>query len=109
MNSKKTIPMFFSIAFLGACLATGSDASARGNTLAFSGRLVNAGCDAKVLTSDRQQPELKALKVSANLTLGLVSHDDACDEAAVPVSTAYLERSAIMLGARSGIVTLTYQ
>ncbi len=109
MKSKKTVSMFFSIAFIGAFVLAGSVASATENTLAFHGQLVNGGCDAKVLGSSGRQHDLKALKVNSSLTLGLVNHDDACDETALPVSTAYVERSSITLGAHNGIVTLTYQ
>jgi hypothetical protein len=79
------------------------------NALLFQGQLVNAGCDAKVLGAPGHQDGIKALKVSASLTLGLVSHDDACEGSALPLSTAYVERTSIRVGAHSAIVTLTYQ
>lgn len=75
----------------------------------FHGQLVNAGCEAKVLTAPAQLPGSRSLKVNANLTLGLVDHDDACEGAALPVSMAYVERTSVAVGAHSGIVTLTYQ
>ncbi len=109
MKSKKTVSMFFSIAFIGAFVLAGSVASAMENALLFQGQLVNAGCDATVLGALGHQDGIKALKVSASLTLGLVSHDDACEGSALPVSTAYVERTSIRVGAHSGIVTLTYQ
>ncbi|NBB08517.1 hypothetical protein [Pseudomonas sp. SLFW] len=75
----------------------------------FHGQLVNAGCDAKVFTVSGQLHGLKSLKVNASLTLGLADHDDACEGSAVPVSLAYAERTSVLVGAHSGIVTLTYQ
>lgn len=75
----------------------------------FHGQLVNAGCEAKVLTAPSQMQGPKFLKVNASLTLGLVDHDDACEGTAVPVSMVYVERTSVAIGAHSGIVTLTYQ
>jgi type 1 fimbria pilin len=109
MKGKKTVSTFFSIAFIGAFMLSGTAASAQGSALMFHGQLVNAGCEAKVLTMPGQLHGLKSLKVNASLTLGLVDHDDACEGVAVPVSLAYAERTSVPVGAHSGIVTLTYQ
>jgi len=112
MKSKKTVSTFFSIAFIWAFVLFGpvaSAASAKESALMFHGQLVNAGCEARVLTGPSQLHGLKSLKVNASLTLGLVAHDDACEGAAVPVSMAYVERTSVAIGAHSGIVTLTYQ
>jgi hypothetical protein len=109
MKSKKTVSMFFSIALIGACVLGGSAASAKENVLMFHGQLVNAGCDAKVIGAGIQQHDLKALKINPVLSIGLVNHDDACDGAAVPVSTAYAEHISISADLRGGVVTLTYQ
>lgn len=109
MKSKKTVSMFFSIAFIGACVVGAASASAKENALMFHGQLVNAGCDARVVTGTGQQEGLKALKVSDRLSVGLMNHDDACEGATVPVSTAYAEHTSITAGLHGGIVTLTYQ
>ncbi|MFK3969690.1 hypothetical protein ACI2KS_03045 [Pseudomonas sp. NPDC087358] len=109
MKCKKTVSVFFSIAFIGACVVPGSVPLVMANSLMLHGQLVNAGCDAKVLSAPAQHHELKSLKVSTTLSLSLASHDDACEGAALPVSTAYAERASIIVGAHNGIVTLTYQ
>jgi hypothetical protein len=109
MKSKKTVSMFFSIAFIGACVVGAASASAKENALMFHGHLVNAGCDARVVTGTGQQEGLKALKVSDRLSVGLMNHDDACEGATVPVSTAYAEHTSIRADLHGGIVTLTYQ
>lgn len=109
MKSKKAVAILFSIAFVAAWILTGSAASARDNILVLQGRLVNAACDARVLGLNAQPSEFKSLKVNANLSLGLMSHDDACAGAALPVSAAYAERASINSATHSAIVTLTYQ
>lgn len=109
MESKNTVSMFLSIALIGACVLGGSAASAKGNDLMFHGHVVNAGCDAKVIGPGIQQQDLKTLKINPTLSVGLVDHDDACDGAAVPVSTAYAEHISISADLRGGVVTLTYQ
>jgi hypothetical protein len=109
MNSKKTVSVFFSIALVGAWALAGPVASAATSALRFHGGLVNAGCEAKVLGASQRTDAVKALKISSSVKLGLVSHDDACDGAAVPVSTAYVERSSVVAGERLGVVTLSYQ
>ena len=109
MKSRKTVAMFFSIAFIGACFLGGSVASAKENALVFHGQLVNAGCDARVLGAAAQPRDLKALKVSPSLSIGLMNHDDACEGAAVPVSTAFARHTSITADLNGGVVTLTYQ
>lgn len=109
MNSKKTVSVFFSIALVGGWGLAGPVASAAESALRFHGGLVNAGCEARVLDTAQQAATVKGLKVSSDVKLGLVSHDDACGGAAVPVSTAYVERSSVVAGERLGVVTLTYQ
>ncbi|TDV60792.1 hypothetical protein [Pseudomonas sp. LP_7_YM] len=75
----------------------------------FHGQLVNAGCDTRLLSNPQELNGLKFLKVNESLSLELISHDDACDSMAVPVSAAYAERVSRVVDARCGIVTLTYQ
>jgi type 1 fimbria pilin len=109
MRSKKTVSVFFSIAFAGAGLFMASAAWAQSSNLMFHGQLVNAACEAKVFATGDTSSTLKPLTVNARLTLRLVSHDDACGEVALPVSVAYAERAAISTHTHNGIVTLTYQ
>ena len=109
MNSKKTVPVFFSIALVGAWVLAGSLASAAESSLRFHGGLVNAGCEAMVLGATQRTEAVKAMNVSSTVKLGLVSHDDACGTTAVPISTAYVERSSVATSGRNGVVTLTYQ
>jgi hypothetical protein len=109
MKSDKAVSVFFSIAFFGAGLFTVPKSMAMDDALMFHGQLVNAACDARVAGPGEASPTLKPLKVNARLTLSLVSHDDACDEAALPVSIAYVERTSVQADAHSAIVTLTYQ
>jgi type 1 fimbria pilin len=109
MNSKKTVSVFFSIALVGAWVLAGPVASAAESALRFHGRIVNAGCDARILDAARQADTVKALKVSENLTVELAPRDDACGGALTPVSAVYVERSSVVAGERIGVVTLNYQ
>lgn len=112
MKSKVTVPRFFSIALIGMFVLLGSlaiDVSAKEGGLVFHGQLVNAGCEAKVLTAPERLPGLKSLTVNASLSFGLVNTDDACEGAAVPVSMAYAERISVASGLHNGILILTYQ
>jgi type 1 fimbria pilin len=109
MKNIRTASVFYSIALIGAGALTAPGAWAMDNTLMFHGQLVNAACEARVTGPGDASSMLKPLKVNAELTLRLVSHDDACSEAALPVSIAYVERTSISAGAHSAIVTLTYQ
>ncbi|MFK3798638.1 MULTISPECIES: hypothetical protein [unclassified Pseudomonas] len=109
MNSKKTVSMFFSIAFVGAFAQAVSAAPSQQGALSFHGQLVNAGCEARVLDVSAQRDQPKSIRVNAHVTVGLVVHDDACEGATVPVSTAYVEQTSIETGVHNGVVTLTYQ
>ncbi|WP_296262232.1 MULTISPECIES: hypothetical protein [unclassified Pseudomonas] len=112
MKSKQAFSTLSSMALIEAFVLFAPDvlaASAKKNTVVFHGRLVNAGCEARVLTAPTHSYEHKSLKLNAYLTLELVKHDDACEGAAIPVSTFYIERTSTVFGPRSGIVTLTYQ
>ena len=109
MRTKKTASVFFSIAFIGDGMLTAPVAWAVENALMFHGGLVNATCEARLAEPGDASSPLKPLKVNANLTLRLVSHDDACGKAALPLSIAYVERTSITADAHGTIVTLTYQ
>lgn len=109
MNSKKTVSMFFSIAFIGAFAQAVWATPSQQNALVFHGQLVNAGCDANVLQTSGRHDEQTSLRVNAHLTVALVNHDDACSEKAMPISTAYVQQTAVVSGTQNGIVTLTYQ
>ncbi|WP_062388611.1 hypothetical protein [Pseudomonas abietaniphila] len=109
MNSKKAVSVLCSIALVGAWVMTGPVASAAESALRFQGRIVNAGCDARVLDAARQRDTVKALKVNENLTVELTPRDDACAGERVPVSAVYVERPSIIAGERIGVVTLNYQ
>lgn len=109
MRTKKTASVFFSIAFIGAGVLAAPMAWAVDNALMFHGGLVNATCETQLAEPGDSSAQLKPLKVNANLTLRLVSHDDACGKAALPLSVAYAERSSITADGHGTIVTLTYQ
>lgn len=109
MKSAKTASVFRSIALIGAGVFTASVAWAQDSALMFHGQLVNAACEARVSAPGDGASAFRPLKVNAGLTLRLVSHDDACGKAALPVSIAYAERTSIRADTRSAIVTLTYQ
>jgi hypothetical protein len=109
MNSKKTASMFFSIAWIGACTLVASSVWAAQGDLMFAGRMVNAGCDAHVLSAGQSQGQLKTLQTGARVMVGLTRYDDACGQSAVPVMASYVESASIQRSAHTGIVTLTYQ
>jgi len=109
MKSKKTVSMFFSIAFIGTCAVFGPSAWAAQNGLMFHGSLVNAACEARLLTGTDATAGLKTLSAGGSLTIGLMAVDNACGKSAVPVYASYKETALPSRTARGGIVTLTYQ
>lgn len=109
MNSQKALSMFLSLAFVGAFAQAVCAAPSQQHALSFHGRLVNAGCDARLQTADVRPVEPKSLKVGPRLDMVLAAHNDACKGAVVPVSTAYVEQASSFTGQRDAIVTLTYQ
>lgn len=112
MKSEMTVSRFFSIALIGVCVVLGflaTEASAKEGGLMLHGQLVNAGCEAKLLSAPEQLLGLKSLTVNASLSFGLVNANDACEGSAVPVSMVYAERISGASGLHIGILILTYQ
>jgi hypothetical protein len=109
MRTKKTASVFFSIALVGAGVLAAPLSWAAGNALMFHGGLVNAACETRLAEPGDSSSQLRPLKVNANLTLRLVSHDDACGKGALPLSVAYAERTSTTTDAHGTLVTLTYQ
>jgi hypothetical protein len=109
MKSKKTVSMFFSIAFIGTCAVSGPSAWAAQNDLMFHGSLVNAACEARVMAGTDAAAGWKTLSAGGSLTIGLMAGDNACGKPAVPVYASYKETTIALRTAHAGIVTLTYQ
>lgn len=108
-RKKACSTLFFSFFIRAFILFAPLAAIAGESVFLFHGQLVNAGCDTRLLSSPEQLSGLKSLKVNESLSLQLIGHDDACGGMAVPVSVTYTERVSLVVDARCGIVTLTYQ
>lgn len=109
MKSQKAVSLFFSIAFMGVCAMTVPCAWAAQGALMFHGSVVNATCDAQVLSAPSTALPFKTLQAGTHVRVGLSRGDDACGQRALPVQASYVELSSLEPGAHAGIVTLTYQ
>ncbi|MCF7531240.1 hypothetical protein [Pseudomonas petrae] len=109
MKSQKAVSLFFSITVIGACALTGPAAWATQGALMFHGSVVNAACDAQIVSAQSVTLPLKTLRADTYVTVGLSRGDDACGQRAVPVQASYAKLSSAEPNVHAGIVTLTYQ
>lgn len=109
MKSLMAVSLLFSVAVLGADAITGSTAWAAQGGLMFHGSVVNAACDAQVLSAPSAALLPTTLQAEPDVTVGLSRHNDACGKGVVPVQARYTELVSDPQNPRAGIVTLTYQ
>jgi hypothetical protein len=107
MEIRKTVPMFFSVAFIGACVMSGS-AAASERGLAFQGAMVNGGCDPQA-SSDRVLQAPHPTGVNAPIAHDLRHLLAACGEQKLAVEAHYVTRSTADTKEHTGVVMLTYQ
>jgi hypothetical protein len=109
MKSLMAVSLLFSVAVLGADAITGSTAWAAQGGLMFHGSVVNAACDARVLSATSATLLSTTLQASPDVIVGLGRRSDACGQSVVPVQARYTELVAHPQSPRAGLVTLTYQ
>ncbi len=109
MKSQKNVSLLFLIAISGACVQPLSTAVAAGHDLALHGSLVNATCDVTLTNPASTQAGYQSIQVNNQLVLSVDRYRNACESQALPLQTRYTEQPVQASGARTGVVTLTWQ
>lgn len=107
MEITKTVSMFVSTVFVGACIMSmPANASERG--FAFKGAIVSGGCNTPS-SAELGQLKLALDKVSGQIALDSAGFRSVCGGQILPLEARYVESSSVAANGHGNVITLTYQ